>query len=374
MRAGLKVVHIVLSLDVGGLERNVINQVREGRRLGQEVIVVCLVRPGTLAPQAQSLGARLFCLDKHPGLRLGLVPRLAALLRALHPDVVHTHQITSLIYAGPAAHAVGVPLVVHTEHGKERYAARLRTRLLGRLAGLFVSRFYCLSWDMADEILAWRVIPRRKIHVIGNGIEMERFHVRGDREAIRRSLAIPTDALVVGTVGRLTEVKRQHLLIQAVAQLTRRLPSLRLLLVGDGPLRNQLERLAQDLGVADLVHFAGYQPDPEQFYQAMDVFALTSQSEGIPQALIEAAASGLPAVASRVGGVPEVIEDGRSGLLFEPGDAAALLRGLETLLGDGVRGREIGEAARCRVESRFHVRRMAGDYHRHFLSLLRQAG
>jgi glycosyltransferase involved in cell wall biosynthesis len=360
-------------MDVGGLERNVVNQVREGCPLGQEVAVICLERPGTLAPEVERHGGRVVSVGKRPGIDLAAAVRLRAALRQLRPDVVHSHQIASLFYSGLAA-AGTEALVVHTEHGKERYAQRLRTRLLGRLAGRFAARFYCLSEDMAAEVVARRIVPRRKVFVIGNGIDAGRFRPRGQREALRRSLGIPADAVVVGTVGRLNEVKRQDLLLRGFARLREKLPSAHLLLIGDGPLMQDLCGQAAGLGLGGCVHFLGYQPEPERYYEAMDVFALTSRSEGIPQALLEASAAGVPAVAARVGGVPEVIDDGRTGLLFPSGDEAALAAGLYALAADAELGRRLSAAARDRVETRFHVRRMAADYHRHFLELLGREG
>src|SRR5207253_130363 len=143
----------VRSLDVGGLERNVINQVREGEKLGQRVSVICIDRPGELAPRAESLGARVLCLHKRPGLRPGVVGRMRRALRDLLPDVVHTHEIGALFYTSLAALGLRVPLLVHTAHGMVNYS-RLRTRLLGRLGAAFVERYYCLSGDMAAAVTA----------------------------------------------------------------------------------------------------------------------------------------------------------------------------------------------------------------------------
>jgi glycosyltransferase involved in cell wall biosynthesis len=234
------------------------------------------------------------------------------------------------------------------------------------------ARFYCLSADMAAEVVGRRIVPRRKVCVIGNGIDTARFRAGGAREEARLALGIPEGAPLVGTVGRLTEVKRQDVLLRAFARLRARVPDARLLVVGDGPLRAPLRRLAEGLNLGGSAHFVGYQPQTERYYQAMDIFALTSQSEGIPQAVLEASVAGLPVIASRVGGVPEVIEDGRTGLLFPPGDEGALAEGLCALAGDRGRARRLGEAARERVEARFDVRRMADIYHRHFLELLRR--
>jgi glycosyltransferase involved in cell wall biosynthesis len=367
--AALRVAHVVVSMDVGGLERNVVNQVREADRLGQQVNVVCLERPGTLAERVEELGGRIHCMNKPPGLKLGLIARLRGELQCLRPDVVHTHQVVGLFYAATAARLAGVPLVVHTEHGKH-YAGRRNNAILGWLGGHHVSRFYCLSQDMADEAIAARVVPRRKIRVIDNGVDMTRFRDAGNPAALRAALGIPTNAPVIGTAGRLTEIKRQDMLIRSFARLKQRFPEARLVLVGDGPLRDELGRLAQELGVADAVHFAGYTTDPQYYHHMFDIFALTSRSEGVPQALIEAGVAGRPVIATRVGGIPEMIVDGESGLLIDPGDVDALTEGLCRLVSDPGLARRLGEAARVSVEARFDVARMADEYHHDYLELM----
>jgi glycosyltransferase involved in cell wall biosynthesis len=323
------------------------------------------------------MGGRVVALDKRPGLRPGMVLRLRRVLRELRPDVVHTHQLATLLYGGAAARSLGMPVVVHTEHGRERYATRLKTRLLGRTAGRCCDRFYCLTSDMAGEVRAAEVVPERKLRVIENGIDVADFKAAASADAganVRRSLSIPDGAPVIGTVGRLSEVKRQAVLIRAFARVRESVPDAHLLLVGDGPLLDELQRLAEALAVRDAVHFAGYQPHSGPYLRAMDVFALTSRSEGMPQAVLEASVTGLPVVASRVGGLPEVIEEGVTGMMFTSGGDAALAEILRALLANPARRRELGEAARVRAEARFGVARMAGEYHRDFLELRRAHG
>jgi glycosyltransferase involved in cell wall biosynthesis len=237
------------------------------------------------------------------------------------------------------------------------------------LAGRFAKRFYCLSKDMADWVTGHGVVPAAKVRVIHNGIDTTSFQ-RGDGAVIRNSLAIPKDAPVIGTVGRLNEIKCQDLLLRAFARTRKSFPAVHLVLVGDGPLRDELRRQAAELGIEDCVHFPGYQACTAPFYHAMQVFALTSRSEGMPQALLEACIAGVPVVASRVGGIPEVIEQDRTGILFESGDETGLAAALTRLLSEPAQGRELAEAARARVESTYHIGRMSAEYHRDFLELL----
>src|SRR2546423_942770 len=148
MSAELNITHVVLSLDVGGLERVVLSLVREGVRAGHRVSVLCLERPGKMAPQAEALGAPVTCVNKPPGVRLATVGKVAEFLRRVKPDVVHTHQIGALFYAGPAARRAGVPVVVHTEHGKH-FETRRRNRWLGWWAAKNAQRMFCVSADIA---------------------------------------------------------------------------------------------------------------------------------------------------------------------------------------------------------------------------------
>src|SRR5262249_55707283 len=182
-------------------------------------------------------------------------------------------------------------------------------------------RYFCVSADIAREVRAHGIVPPGKVALIPNGIDTDRF-ARAEPAGPGDGLDFRRSDRVIGTVGRLTEIKRQDVLIRAFARVAARHPESRVLLVGDGPLRAVLEALAAPLGVGDRVTFAGYRDRPERFLRLMDVFALTSRSEGMPLAILEAWAAGLPVVASRVGGIPEVVADGRTGLLFPAGDDA----------------------------------------------------
>jgi glycosyltransferase involved in cell wall biosynthesis len=361
---------------VGGLERIVVDLVREGQRLGQRVFVLCIERPGRLAAQVAALGARVLCTGKPPGLHFNESGTIKEALDELRPNVLHTHQVGVLFYAGPAAKAVGVPLVVHTEHtnhirrAKGSYLRRQRMSWLWWWAAKCARRFFCVSEDIAEEMAARRIVPRDKLEVILNGINTEPFRESLDRNALRQSAGIPADAPVIGTVGRLNEVKCQDLLLRAFARVRTLHSNARLLLVGDGPLRASLGELSVRLGIAEVVHFAGYQSQPERFLAMMDVFALTSRLEGLPLAVLEAWAAGLPVVASAVGGVPDLVKHGHSGRLFQSGDETTLARILDELLRDTCRRRDMGNAGRQEVLSRYDLQRMAHDYEQSYRNLL----
>jgi glycosyltransferase involved in cell wall biosynthesis len=213
----------------------------------------------------------------------------------------------------------------------------------------------------------WETVPASRIMVVPNGIDTKVYGDRLRRNELRQRLGLchggaAADAVVIGSVGRLSEVKRQDLLLRAVASLTESFPQLRLLLVGDGPERQRLEELAAKLGIAERTVFAGYQANPEEYLAAMDLFALTSRHEALPLALLEAWASGLPVVASAVGGIPKVVEQGRTGLLFPSGDCQALVASLRNVLSDKGLASKLARAGVAEVQAKYSLQQMAENY------------
>jgi glycosyltransferase involved in cell wall biosynthesis len=371
----LHILHGVLSLDVGGLERIVLDLVRAGRGAGHRISVVCIERPGALAEAAHRYGADVRSLDKPAGRIPATVAKAAGILSELRPDVVHTHQAGALWYLGQAARASGQIPVLHTEHGNHIAQApslmgRLKTRLLIGRAARLAGAFCCVSEDIARTVIRLRTIPRGKVRIILNGIRTDAFDGRAEVSAVRRELEIPPEAPVIGTVGRLAEIKRQGLLLRACARLQGSFPELRVLLVGDGPERERLEKEATRLGIEDRVHFAGYQPNPERFLQAMNLFVLTSRSEGLPVSLLEAWATGLPVVSSAVGGIPKLVADGKTGLLFPSGDLEALVNSIQTVLANSELAANLGHAGRAAVVEHYSLERMAAQYEQLYRTLL----
>lgn len=364
MTRRISVAHVVLSLDSGGLERVVVDLARAGRERDHRVTVLCLERAGRLAPEAERVGASVLCVDKPPGLRPELIGRLRTVFRSLRPDIVHTHQIGALLYAGLAT----LRPVLHTQHGREILWSP-RRRMLARLAAARAARFVCVSHELAREVSAGKLVPDRKLRVVPNGTLSEPAAGPEEGAAVRRSLGIPAEASVIGTVGRLDEIKRQDDLIRALGRLGAEVPAPHLILVGDGPALEPLQSLAAALGLDRRIHFVGYQERPGRFLAAMDVFALPSRSEGMPLAVLEAWAAGLPVVATRVGGLPEMAGE-RAAILVEPGDVAALAESLAGLLADPSRAELLGLAGRERVVTLFGLDVMADAYRRQYSEVL----
>jgi glycosyltransferase involved in cell wall biosynthesis len=230
----------------------------------------------------------------------------------------------------------------------------------------------CVSNDIAKSIAKWKIAPADKVAIVHNGIRTSRFRPSADeRGKVRQSLGVPAGAMVIGSVGRLVEVKRQEVLIEAFARLqTGSTVQPHLVLVGDGPKEQVLRELAARLNISDRVHFAGRQQEPRRFLWDMDVFALTSRSEGMPLAVLEAWAAGVPVVASRVGGLPELVDDGMTGLFFESGNIGQLVMSLEKLMNDVELRTRLGDNAFRKVMNAFDVRSMGDAYASHYVDLL----
>jgi glycosyltransferase involved in cell wall biosynthesis len=371
----LHVVHGVLSLELGGLERLVLDLVREGRRRDQLVSVICVEKRGRLAPLVEEAGGQVFNLGKPPGRHAATVEQAGKLLASLQPDIIHTHQVGALWYLGQAARGRECP-VLHTEHSDHvaharGWAEKLKVRLLWHRTAALTDRFCCVSEDIARSVRRFATVPRSKVDVVLNGIDVCRYATTCSAAEVRAEFGIPPGALVVGTVGRLVEVKRQDLLIRAFAQLFAhgRHPHTWLLVVGDGPERQRLESLARRLNVREQVVFAGYQSQPERMLRAMDVFVLTSRHEGLPLALLEAWAAGLAVVSSSVGAIPQTVLHGISGLLFPSGDVGALAETLSRLLDAPWLISQLGRRGKARVEHRYSLARMADEYEQHYRAL-----
>lgn len=355
------IAHVVSSFGMGGLERVALELAIGQLEAGYRVTVLSLAPPpdGPLAAELRAAGVAVDRVARpRPGVDLALVVRLSRWLRAHRVRLVHTHNRMALIYGAPAARIAGAA-AVHTKHGNNPKGG---TRLIaGNFAGRFVDAFVAVSEETAAFARSRREVDERRLSVIPNGIDVGRFHPDPHaRERVRAALGIAADAWVVGTVGRVAVEKNQQLLLRAVAPLLG--PGARVVVAGDGPLSGSLAELARTLGVAPFVHLLGVRHDVPDVLNALDVFVLTSSTEGLPLVIPEAMATGLPIVSTRVGGIPNVVEERLTGFVVPPGDEGAVRERLVTLEADRELGRACGGRARAVAVARFSVDRMRREY------------
>ena len=348
------VVHLLYRLDFGGLETLLVDCIN--RMPGYRHAVVCLAGYTAFAERITRADVTLHSLDKAPGLGLGAHLRLFKLLRALRPTILHTYNLSAIEYNFTATLA-GVPVRVHAEHGRDAgdpHGKNRKHNLLRRLMAPFVDRFVPVSGDLRDWLRSTVGIDAAKIALIANGVDTSQY---------RPAPQAPAE-YVVGTVGRLQDVKNQALLIDAFGAVRARLPHqpMRLVIVGDGPLRTALQQRVHDAGLAGAVTLTGARSDIADQMRAMSVFALSSLAEGTPVTLLEAMACGLPVVSTAVGGIPELVQENATGLLVASGDCAAMTDALAVYALDPALARHHGGAGRARIEQGYSVGAMVQAY------------
>lgn len=364
------VVHLIYRLDFGGLETLLVDCINHMPPERYRHAVVCLTGYTAFADKITRPGVELYALDKQPGLGLGIHAKLFKLLRRLRPAVLHTYNFACAEYAVPAW-AAGVPVRIHAEHGRDAsdpQGLNRKHNFLRRALVPWIDRYVPVSHDLARWLTGVVGIPATKSELIMNGVDTVRFAPQLPAADMPWGVA-DTDAaapFVIGTVGRLQDVKDQATLIEAFALLCASQPGyraqLRLAIVGDGPLRERLAQKAQDAGVADLVWFPGARNDIPELMRSFDVFALSSIAEGTPVTLLEAMACGVPVVATAVGGIPEVVQEGVNGALVPAGNPQALADALGRYVQDRARVAAHGLAARANIERHYSVAAMVGAY------------
>lgn len=384
----VRVLRVVGRLNMGGPALHVTYLAAGLAERGYETTLVAgslATGEDSMAFVAERLGVPVLRLEElrrdiSPVRDLIAVRRLAGLIRSLRPHILHTHTAKAGALGRIAAMLAGdarPPIVVHTFHGHvlRGYFGPVRTAAFRRLERWLARRSTALvavSPQVRDDLVELGVAAPERFTVVRLGIALEeRVAADGDRRAeARRLLGIPPDRFVVGWIGRMTAVKRTEDVVFAFRRLRETGVDARLCLVGDGPDRAAVERRAHDLGVMRQTLFLGFQEDVAPFYAAFDALVLPSVNEGTPVSAIEALAAGRPVVATRVGGVPDVVRDGEDGYLVDPGAVDDLAARLATLAADpGLRER-MGAAGRDRVRKRYAVDRLVDDVDRLYRSLL----
>lgn len=366
-----RIVHVVYSFAIGGLENVIVQLINRLPADRFEHVVLSLTTVSDFKERVRQPDVRFIELRKPHGHAVPLYPRIYRLLSELRPDVVHSCNLAALEIA-PLAWLARVPLRIHAEHGWDAHdpqGLNPRYQRLRRFYKPFVSHYVSVSRDL-DEYLANKVgvAPSRR-SLIANGVDTDLF-APGPQVAVPGCPFVPGEHWLVGTVGRLHTVKNQPMLARAFVRLLRDHPAAaqhaRLVVVGEGPLRGEVETVLRDAGVLHLAWLPGAREDVAEVLRMLDCFVLPSQAEGTSCTLQEAMASGLPAVATAVGGTPDLVEEGVTGHLVPAGDEAALAERIWQCLQDPVRSQTMGRVARERARSRFALDAMVQSYERLF--------
>ncbi len=340
-----------------------------------ELRAACFYGGGPIREELEDLGVKTHNLETPGSSDPRAVVRARRVIDGFAPDVVHTHLLRADLYGGLAARWSGCPIRVTTAYalGDTRRATRRRTDVvLDAVCRRLPTHVLAVCDAVRRDCVERLGFPAERVHVIRTGVDPpERPPGRADVERVREEWDARGRPLIV-TAARLSYEKGVDILIDAAAVLRGRRGDVRVVVVGDGPERSSLEERIERHGLGQTVRLAGFRTDVWTCLSAADAVCLPSLGEGMPNVLLEAMALGRPIVATRVGGVPEAIEDGRSGVLVRAGDAGALADGLERVLGSSDAAAELGRAARAEVERRFLARDVVAEYGRWYQSLSRQ--
>ncbi|MDB5936843.1 MAG: glycosyl transferase group 1 protein [Massilia sp.] len=359
------VVHLIYRLDFGGLENLMVERINRMPADAYRHAVVCLTGYTDFARKITRPGVELYSLGKRSGLSLGTHAALWKLLRKLKPAVMHSYNLSAIEYA-PAALLAGVPVRINGAHGRDAADPQGRNPKHNFLRRMMVPFYDCCYANSAD-MLEWNRsvigVPAHKSRLLANGIDSDKFR---PAPAGRTDAFFAEGCIVIGTVGRIQDVKDHATLVDAFVLLQARMPEqrerLRLAIVGDGPLLESLRAKVATEGIADQVWLPGSRTDIADILRGLDIFAMSSIAEGTPGSALEAMASGLPVVGTRVGGIPEVIADGVTGLLVPASDPAAMAAALERYARSPAMVAEHGAAGRERVQRHYNMNAMVAGY------------
>lgn len=365
MRApgSLRIVELVNTTEYGGVEEHVRELASGLLRMGDDVRVVCppTAEADRFAGVAAGQGIDVVRHDLSSGGGLASTwetfGSLRRMFRAWRPDVLHVHLpgYTGGRLAVLAARSTRVGAIVCTAHLAPGSPVSGGVRLERAFLNRSVNRFVAVSADSLDRQVRYLGQPRSRSTVIHNGVDLDRFMREPNRETARRTLGLPPDIPVIGTVGRLTPQKSMETLIESLPMIHASRPDVHTLIVGDGPLRDRLWNLAEKLGVTRNLHMVGFRTDIPLCMDAMDVFVLPSLYEGLPISILEAMGSALPVVATNVDGVPEAVIEGVTGRLIPAGKPRRLAEAVVGLIADPDAARAMGAAGRDRVRRGFTV-------------------
>ncbi|MHB1428601.1 MAG: TIGR03088 family PEP-CTERM/XrtA system glycosyltransferase [Rhodocyclaceae bacterium] len=369
------VLHVFYRFDVGGLENGIVNLINHMPADAYRHAILALTEVTDYRQRIRRDDVQFISLRKPPGHLFKLFPRLVRIFRELRPAIVHSRNLAALEVTVPAWLA-RVPVRIQSEHGRDvddLDGSNIIYQWVRRAYNPFVSRWIALSRDLETYLTGRVGIPVRKVTQIYNGVDAGRFHPAADAAGAVPSAPtisgcpfIRPEHWLVGTVGRMQTVKNQTLLarafIRALELAPELRPRLRLVMVGDGPLRAEAQALLTAAKVAELAWLPGERHDIPEVLRGLDCFVLPSLAEGISNTILEAMASGLPVIATRVGGNPELVSEGRTGALVPASDPEAMAQAIIAYAQAHEQARSAGQEGRAEVERRFSLDAMVGAY------------
>lgn len=348
-----RILYLIVTLPVGGAEEHLLSLIRNLDRSRYDPLVCCIGKSGPIGGEIEKTGVRLVELGmlSRGGFDRRIVRMIREVLRREKISLLHSHLYHANFYGRLAAFQEHIPAVctIHNTYARPKLHRRFLNRWLARRS----SRIIAVSGPVHDDIVRYDGVAPSKITVIPNGVDMSRFDISLSREQSRERLGVPLEGFLVGAIGRLEEQKGLSYLIEAIRILVEGGKNVSLFVVGSGREEGRLREQAANSGIADSVFFLGTRRDVPELYRAMDVFALSSLWEGGPITLLEAMASGVPVVATPVGFVPEVLQDGKNGFIVPIRDPEELAEALWKVHEDPFTAEAAAQAGRETVRDRY---------------------
>jgi sugar transferase (PEP-CTERM/EpsH1 system associated) len=356
--------HVVHSLQTGGMENGVVNLINRMDWERFRHSICCISTSGEMEKRILRNDVRVFEMKKGDGNSFTLPMRLAALFRRERVDIVHTRNWGTVDGILGARMAL-ITKVVHGEHGREANdpdGLNKKRNFLRRALGPFVNRYIAVSRDLEQWLVNVVGIKKNKVATIINGVDTDVFIPAENKSKSKIALGLLPEEIIIGAVGRLDPVKDYTTLINAFASLYNSYKNIKLMIVGNGPEENNLRKCVEHAGIKDRVSFLGRKDNIHELLRAMDIFVLPSLAEGISNTILEAFASGLPVIATNVGGNPELIKDKYTGFLFLPGDVDGLTVLLKNYVEDTNLMVSHGDAGRKTALNEFSLDDMVKSY------------
>jgi glycosyltransferase involved in cell wall biosynthesis len=365
----MRILHVIPSLAMGGAEHVTVNLAAAQKALGNEVSICCVMTPpekGHLYNTTRELGIRCYySYSKHEP-RIGPTVRLARLMRQLAPNVVQSHLPRTNSCSAVAARLAGIRCVIATFHDAIIWANK-RQRKWGRWAVHLQDALFCDSAHIRGRLIESCPSAARKARLVFPGVPVrERIHSEEEKKEFRQQWGIGENDPLVGIVARLAAVKDHSTFIEAAEIVIRAHPRVKFLVVGDGATKEQIRRRVAEKALEKSILIIGFVPSPDLVLSMLDIFVLTSSSEGLPISILEALMAGLPVVATNIGGISEIVRPGENGFLVEPRQPAEVAGKIQAILGDSILIEKMQKNARETAEN-YRIEKIAQraiDYYR----------
>ncbi len=362
MKKKIKILHLTFDMAIGGTEQ-VIRQLVENTDMDKfDVSILCIDNKiGDIGQQLLKQGIKIISLNRQPGFDTHLIKEIRQIIRLEQVNVLHCHQYSPYVYGVLAAFMTQVK-VIFTEHGRfYPDSSSWKRRLINPLLAHITNQITSISKATKQALIDFEFLPADKIKIIYNGIA-NLSNQKYDQQAIKKELGISSDELVLGTISRLDPIKNHKMLFSAFKEINDKIPETRLLIIGDGPLRQELEQQCRELEIIEKVIFTGFKVKPQQFLKCMDIFLLPSFSEGTSMTLLEAMSFSKPCIVTNVGGNPEIVIDGKTGLVTANDDKNALIKACLQLLKSRHLQYQYGKAGKERFLDKFIVQKMVDQF------------